>query len=217
MNTERENGQENYRAFLLLAEIEKAENLSQRDLSRRLGIALGLVNSYLKNLVAKGFVRVKSYPRNRYAYLLTPKGLTEKSRLAYQHLSYFTGLYTTTRQDYLGLFRRMQQKGAREIVFCGIDEVAEIAFMSLQETNLSLVSAMDDKRVGELFLGRVIQPLAAVFTYRGLPIVVTSLKKGPLLRDSLLALGVRPANILGAEGQANCFRQGGQGSGGLAK
>ncbi|GAB6082646.1 winged helix-turn-helix transcriptional regulator [Desulfuromonas carbonis] len=217
MNTERENGQENYRAFLLLAEIEKAENLSQRDLSQRLGIALGLVNSYLKNLVAKGYVRVKAFPRNRYSYLVTPKGLAEKSRLAYQHLSYFTGLYTTTRQDYLGLFRRMQQQGAREVVFCGIDEVAEIAFISLQETNLSLVSAMDDKRAGEMFLGHVIQPLAEVFSYRGLPIVVTSLKNGPLLRESLLALGVRPANILSAEAQSNCSGQGGQGPGSFAK
>lgn len=213
MNTGRDNGQEDYRAFLLLAEIEKTESLSQRDLARRLGIALGLVNSYLKNLVAKGFVRVKSFPRNRYAYLLTPKGLAEKSRLAYQHLSYFTGLYTTTRQDYLELFRGLRQQGVREVVFCGIDEVAEIAFLSLQETDLSLVSAMDDARAGELFLGRAIQPLAAVVAYHACPIVVTSLKQGPLLRDGLLALGVQPARILGAEFRSNFVGKGGQGSG----
>src|SRR5512133_927428 len=97
-----------YRSFLLMSEIAGDEPLSQRELSRRLGIAVGLVNSYMKNLVSKGFVRVKNFPSNRYAYLLTPQGLAEKSRLAYQHLSYFTSLYTVARQGYLDLFLRLE-------------------------------------------------------------------------------------------------------------
>lgn len=143
MNTGNDNSQEDYRAFLLLSEIEKTQELSQRDLAKRLGIALGLVNSYLKNLVAKGFVRVKAFPRNRYAYLLTPQGLAEKSRLAYQHLSYFTSLYTTTRQDFLSLFQSLKGQGVKGVAFCGVDEVAEIAFLSLQEAGLELVAALD--------------------------------------------------------------------------
>src|SRR5512133_2647529 len=99
---------DSYRSFLLLSEIDCEEPLSQREILRILGIAVGLVNSYLKNLAAKGYVRVKNFPRNRYAYLLTPQGFSEKSRLAYQHLRYFTNLYTVTRQDYLNLFHALQ-------------------------------------------------------------------------------------------------------------
>ena len=86
VNANEEKSLDSYRALLLMSEIATEEPVSQRELARRLGIALGLVNSYLKNLVSKGFVRVKNFPRNRYAYLLTPKGFAEKSRLAYQHL-----------------------------------------------------------------------------------------------------------------------------------
>ena len=107
MNDNSPPSQDTHKTFLLLSEIEKEEKLSQRELANRLGIALGLVNSYLKNLVNKGFVRVKAFPRNRYGYLLTPKGIAEKSRLAYHHLSYFTSLYTTTRQEYVDLFKRI--------------------------------------------------------------------------------------------------------------
>ncbi|MHB8709359.1 MAG: winged helix-turn-helix transcriptional regulator, partial [Desulfuromonadales bacterium] len=82
--------QESYRTFQLMNELESGEAVSQRELAGRLGIAVGLVNSYLKNFVAKGYVRVKTFPRNRYAYLLTPKGFAEKGRLAFQHLNYFT-------------------------------------------------------------------------------------------------------------------------------
>jgi DNA-binding MarR family transcriptional regulator len=178
------------RSLQLLSEISGEEPLSQRDLSRRLGIAVGLVNSYLKNLVSKGFVRVKNFPSNRYAYLLTPQGIAEKSRLAYQHLSYFTSLYTVARQDYLDLFRRLEQSGVREVVFCGIDEVAEVAYLSLQETRLKLVSVMDDERLGDQFFGLPIVAVAENVGEMCAPIVISSLKRRDDLTKFLRGLGV---------------------------
>src|SRR6185369_14466278 len=140
---------DDFKAFQLLAEVADEQPVSQRELAKRLGIALGLVNSYLKNFVAKGFIRIKNYPHNRYAYLLTPNGMAEKARLAYQHVNYFTSLYTVTRKDYLTLFRQLEEAGVKEVLFCGVDEVAEVAYLSLQETGLKLVGVMDDTRSGE--------------------------------------------------------------------
>lgn len=106
---DRISGEDSYNSLLLLEELSKEETLSQRDLSRRLGIALGLVNSYVKNFISKGYIRVTSFPRNRYAYLLTPKGMSEKSRLTYQHLHYFTNLYTVARKDFRELFHKLEK------------------------------------------------------------------------------------------------------------
>jgi DNA-binding MarR family transcriptional regulator len=181
---------ESYRSLLLLSEITGEEPLSQRELSRRLGIAVGLVNSYLKNLVAKGYVRVKNFPSNRYAYLLTPQGLAEKSRLAYQHLSYFTSLYTVARQDYLDLFRRLEAAGQREVAFCGVDEVAEVAYLSLRETGLKLVAVMDDTRAGDEFFGVPVVSLAEGVRQASVPVAVTSLKRRDELVQALRGLGV---------------------------
>jgi DNA-binding MarR family transcriptional regulator len=200
MNKDDEKVLDTYRSFLLMAEIAKEESLSQRELARRLGIALGLVNSYLKNLVAKGYVRVKNFPKNRYAYLLTPQGVAEKSRLAYQHLSYFTNLYTIARQDYVNLFRALQAKGVEKVAFCGVDEVAEIAYLSLQGTGIELVVVMDDERAGERFFERPIVPLAMGLLAGNYRIVLTSLKKGAALREQLLKMGVSAGNIHGARG-----------------
>lgn len=186
------------RSLQLLSEISGEEPLSQRELSRRLGIAVGLVNSYLKNLVSKGFVRVKNFPSNRYAYLLTPQGLAEKSRLAYQHLSYFTSLYTVARQDYLDLFHRLEDAGVREVVFCGVDEVAEVAYLSLQETGLELVAVMDDGRQGELFFGKPIIPLAEGIGKAGATVVISSLKRRDELIEVLHGLGVAGGRIFAA-------------------
>lgn len=177
------------RSLQLLSEISGEEPLSQRELSRRLGIAVGLVNSYLKNLVSKGFVRVKNFPSNRYAYLLTPQGIAEKSRLAYQHLNYFTSLYTVARQDYLELFRRLERSGVREVVFCGVDEVAEIAYLSLQETGLELVAVMDDERQGEIFFGLPVVALADGGKEIRTSFVITSLKRNDKIAEVLRGLG----------------------------
>ena len=195
MNDAVEKPLDSSRSLQLLSEISGEEPLSQRELSRRLGIAVGLVNSYLKNLVSKGFVRVKDFPSNRYAYLLTPQGIAEKSRLAYQHLSYFTSLYTVARQDYLDLFRRLENAGVREVVFCGVDEVAEVAYLSLRETGLELVAVMDDERHGEVFFGIPVVALADVLGKVGTPVVISSLKRRDELAQALRGLGVAGGGI----------------------
>jgi DNA-binding MarR family transcriptional regulator len=194
MNETTDKSLDSYRSFLLLSEITGEEPLSQREISRRLGIAVGLVNSYLKNLVAKGFVRVKDFPRNRYAYLLTPQGIAEKSRLAYQHLSYFTNLYTVARHDYLELFRRLEAAGVRGVTFCGVDEVAEIAYLSLRETGVELLHVMDDSAVGSDFFGITVHPINGSSRQ---PVIITSLKRAVALKDELLSLGVCPDGIAG--------------------
>jgi len=186
---------DSYRSFLLISEIAKEESLSQRELAQRLGIALGLVNSYLKNLVAKGYVRVRNFPRNRYAYLLTPQGVAEKTRLAYRHLQYFTDLYTITRQDYMELLHRLNMAGVRDVVFCGLDEVTEIAYLSLLETEIRLVAVMDDEAAGKNFFGFPVVSIADGLRNECQRIVLTSLKKGDLLRTRLEELSVDGATI----------------------
>lgn len=71
----------------LLKSVEQDGGRSQRRLAAELGIALGLVNAYLKRCVSKGLVKVQNVPARRYAYYLTPKGFAEKSRLTVNYLT----------------------------------------------------------------------------------------------------------------------------------
>ncbi len=198
MNVAIEKPLDSSRSLQLLSEISGEEPLSQRELSRRLGIAVGLVNSYLKNLISKGFVRVKDFPSNRYAYLLTPQGIAEKSRLAYHHLSYFTSLYTVARQDYLNLFRRLEQSGVGEVMFCGVDEMAEVAYLSLQETGLKLVAVMDDQRQGDIFFGLPVVSVVDGLKIGRAPVVISSLKRREELSQVLCGLGVVGSRVFTA-------------------
>jgi DNA-binding MarR family transcriptional regulator len=104
----------------ILSELSSDDSLTQRDLGRRLGIALGLVNSYIKNLIAKGFVTVKSIPPKRYLYFLTPEGFAEKTRLTYHLLQDYTRIYREARNNLKGLLSGLRADGER-IVYAGED------------------------------------------------------------------------------------------------
>ena len=186
---------DDYKAFQLLSEVTDEQPISQRELATRLGLALGLVNSYLKNFVAKGFIRIKNYPHNRYAYLLTPHGIAEKTRLAYQHVNYFTNLYMITRKDYLQLFKELAEHGILQVAFCGVDEVAEIAWLSLKEAGLELTAVMDDDCDGSDFMGREVVNLTRGLLTGNQRIVITSLKRSEQLKNRLIELGFRTHDI----------------------
>jgi predicted transcriptional regulator len=169
--------------------------LTQRDLSQRLGIALGLVNSYIKNLVAKGYVTVKTIPAKRYAYYLTPKGFAEKTRLTYHLLQDYTRIYREAKNNYRNLFHELELAGVKRVVFAGTDEVAEIAYITLQETNLELICVVDPDRAGEKFFGKNIMTAEVLKGMDSDGIVVTSyLKRDDIYRD-LISHGIEEKDI----------------------
>ena len=99
------------------------------------------------------------------------------------------------RQDYLDLFRRLEDAGVREVAFCGVDEVAEVAYLSLRETGLELVAVMDDERKGELFFGLQIVALADGVRKLNSPVIISSLKRRNELTQILHGFGVAGGNV----------------------
>ena len=188
------------RSLQLLEELSRDESASQRDLSKRLGIAVGLVNSYVKNMISKGYIRVSSVPKNRYKYLLTPKGIAEKTRLTYHHLHYFTNLYTTARKDFRDMFGILEREGVRKVVFCGVDEVAEIAYLSLQETGIELAGIVDTENQGAKFFQYLVDDIKKVDTFGPERHRITSLKRGDSLMDKLKPLGIDEKVVCHIEG-----------------
>ena len=184
-----------YRDLQILDELANNDALTQRDLSKRMGIALGLVNSYIKNLVAKGYLTVKNIPSKRYAYYLTPTGFAEKSRLAYDLLQDYTRIYREAKNNYRQLFLELERSGAKRIVFAGADEVAEFAYITLQDTKLELTGVVDPDRAEEVFFGRKIQPMTGLNNMEYDSIVVTSYLKRESLHRALLDHGIADKNI----------------------
>ena len=68
--------------FKALRELEKDNTLSQRDLSKKVGLSVGRVNYIINALLKKGFIKAHRFKNSKnkigYMYVLTPKGISER-------------------------------------------------------------------------------------------------------------------------------------------
>ena len=138
----------------ILEAIEQRDNVTQRHLADRMGVALGLANSYLKRCVRKGLIKIHQAPANRYLYYLTQKGFAEKSRLTAEYLSYSFNFYRKAGDSYRTVFEQTQNNGWSRVLFCGISELAEIASLRINEFDLKHVATYESGSNLKEFLGK---------------------------------------------------------------
>lgn len=101
-----------YRSKILRL-LESDPQISQRDLARALGISLGKVNYCLQALVDTGLVKANNFKNSQnkraYMYLLTSRGLAEKSRATARFLKYKMIEYENLQQEIENLKRELAQ------------------------------------------------------------------------------------------------------------
>ena len=181
--------------FRLMGEIDRDGNYTQRELSRRLDLSLGLVNTFLKRLVNKGYFKVKTMPRNRVKYFLTPKGLARKSKLTVEYLRYSVNFYTEIKKLLLNKYQEMGKNHVTSLLFYGAGEVAELAYLYLQLTDIRLTGIIDDTRDGQDFFGHRIAGLARIRQADWDMVLLTRLEETEKDMKSLLEIGVEPERI----------------------
>jgi DNA-binding MarR family transcriptional regulator len=137
----------------LLDSLESDGERSQRRIASELGIALGLVNAYLKRCVKKGLIKVQDAPARRYAYYLTPKGFAEKSRLTVEYLSNSFSFFRLAKGDCAQAFEAAKGLGFQRLVLAGQSDLAEIAILCALDAGITIVAVVDGQSVGAKFAG----------------------------------------------------------------
>lgn len=125
----------------LLSEIERNPACTQRGLASDLGIALGLMNHYLKRCITKGWVRVSHVSPRRITYFLTPEGFREKSQMVTGYLSRSLEFFRDARQQCEMLFAQSQARGWKRVALIGAGDLADIAKLVAQGTGLQVTVA----------------------------------------------------------------------------
>lgn len=110
----------------LLEHVDENPQISQRALSTQVGIAFGLVNTYLKRSVEKGWIRVKNISPKRYAYFVTPQGMAEKTRMVKDYMSHSLALFREARGEAETFFTQAQQLDCKRIAIVGDGDLAKI-------------------------------------------------------------------------------------------
>ncbi len=142
----------------VLDAIELNNRATQRDLSRATGLNLAKVNMLLGKLKQKGQVKLRNVSKSpnklRYLYVLTPRGIVEKSRLTVRFAA-------RTWRDYSRTIARLQQSlhqlaetGATRVLLLKANEVTHVVIEAGRDVKgLSIVGIIDPSRQGETIRG----------------------------------------------------------------
>ena len=183
------------RTLKLLEAIEHKKSPSQRDLAKSLGVSLGLVNSFVRRMAKKGYFKITHLPRNRIRYILTPKGAAEKSRLTYAYVQLSYQFYRNARRKIKTLLQELQAQNIHAVAFHGTGDLAEIAFLSLQETNLQFAGISDDGSEDKNFFGHPVMDINALALIGCDVVIITKDTMDNGEREQLLAAGLMPEKI----------------------
>ena len=129
----------------LLTTLAENPDATQRDLATEMGISLGMMVSYMKSCVRKGFISSKKVAPRRWAYFVTPKGFAEKSRMVSGYLYRAMKFFRDTRVQLEELFDQCQKEDIQTIAMVGGGDVAEIALLVSQGFSVSLELIVQDE------------------------------------------------------------------------
>ena len=188
----------------ILSAVERDSKITQRSLSRELGIALGLANAYLKRCAKKGYIKVSQVPLNRYAYYLTPTGFAEKSRLTAEYLAISFNFFRDARAQCSQIFDYCAARGLRVVALAGTGDLAEIAVLSAGESDVEILCVIDGTADSARCAGKpVVADLEAAKALdgNGLDVVIVTDVRSPqatyeAVRAEAQKNGLPPQNVL---------------------
>jgi DNA-binding MarR family transcriptional regulator len=188
------------RELEILNAIGSGETLTQRALAQRLGVALGLVNLYVQALAKKGYIKVAEFPqkpavRKRFRYLLTARGLAEKTRLTYEYMAYSLSLYRRARATLREALGPLSRNGATRLALLGTGEAAELAYLTLKEFGLEPIGIFDHQ-VGQRFLGLPVRDVTQLKSSEFDAVILATFDRPEHHVQALVRLGIPRRRIL---------------------
>lgn len=141
------------RELEILNKLESNDNLTQRELSREVGIALGLVNHLLKKMAGKGWIKIKNVNTKKIKYLITPKGAKEKTSLLCKRVESTIHFYLEAKRVIKDKIVYLKNYGVESVSIYGVNHISEVLFIVLKELRLELDHVVDNKKKGDEWFG----------------------------------------------------------------
>ena len=143
--------QEEITQYNILQSIENGEQISQRQLSSQLGINVASINFALKKLTKRGFVKMLGVNPRRMQYILTPKGIAEKTQIAYKFFDRNFHFYKAVRKDVEYKIDSIPFNDKKRVALYGVTDLMELAYLVIQDKELELVAIVDDEMKIRIF------------------------------------------------------------------
>jgi hypothetical protein len=182
--------QKSIKELEILHEISKSEHVNQRHLSKKLGMAAGLVNLYMRRLARKGYIKIGGIKPRRLKYLVTPQGIAEKTRLTYEFALISYRYFKSATDDIKIKLSQLEQTGQKNVVIYGIGELSELCLLLLKEFDITVVAVVDDDCRTTRFLEHPVVPRDVLRNLRFDKVIIARLDSRPEVEKALAQVGV---------------------------
>lgn len=136
-----------YKEYMILDMIEKNSNITQREMSTQIGIAVSMINEYLDQYEKDKLIKRKKHSTKTVEYFVTKKGVERKKLLNIGYLKSSQILYDNAKDNIEQFLTQLQIKGRNNIYLYGAGEVAEIllhAIYSSDHIKINILGVIDD-------------------------------------------------------------------------
>ena len=190
-----------YKEFMILDLIEKDANITQREISKTIGVAVSMINSYLDSYEKNGLIRRKKHSTKTVEYFVTKKGMERRKLLNIWYLKSSHEVYLSAKDNIIKFLNQIINRGFKKILLYGAGEVAEIMLQVMNDDNnipLEVLAVVDDdiKRQNEIIVNLPIISKENINQYDHDGILVSSYKHHEVIRRNLVEINYPLEQIL---------------------
>jgi DNA-binding MarR family transcriptional regulator len=190
-----------YKEFMILDLIEKDAKVTQREISKSIGVAVSMINGYLDEYEQKGFIKRKYISTKTVEYFVTKKGIERKKILNISYLNSSLNIYKSAKENIVEFLRQIIDKGYKNILLYGAGEVAEILLQTIlidSQIPINILGVIDDDilKQGKTLINTKIISLSNIENYQFDGILISSYTNQKLILEKLLSYNFQEEKIL---------------------
>ncbi|MCA9401183.1 MAG: winged helix-turn-helix transcriptional regulator [Candidatus Omnitrophica bacterium] len=128
------------REFELINIIGAQMAKNQRELSKELDLSLGQTNILIRRLISKGYIRIQQLNKKKVQYLLTPKGISEKTHKMIKYTVNTLQSLGTIKKRLKVILQNLYTKNHREFVILGNEDIVALIKFAIHDLKMNNIS-----------------------------------------------------------------------------
>jgi predicted transcriptional regulator len=182
----------------ILKEIAFSAHVTQAELAKRCALSVAMINNYMKELCAAGFIEYRRKSVKSVAYYLTAPGMLYLRSLEAGMLDEMSGMYAENKERIRALVVNRTHESIRSVVIYGCGDLAQLVFHALYSTGIKILGICDDniETIGSDFCGRQVFSASQIRFFAPDAVIVAELERADDIIRSLASLPDEGINVI---------------------